>query len=1111
MPLSNDIISEFVEVTASHVDVKKDTTLYGTIVNFQNKTFVRLDGSDLLTPIASTTEVADGQRVMVMLKNHAATVTGNISDISASSSTVASVREDVVSARKVIADEVEAIEGRFKSLSTEYASIGNLNAANAKIDTLIAEDVKINDKLTAQDADIEKLNTNKLDATTANITFATIENLEASKGEFNELLANKADINHLHADYATIDHLEATYAKVGALDAATADIADLNATFGTFENVTAENFEAVNADIDNLKANKADVKHLHTEYANIDFANITEASIRNLYTKWGIIEEGTFENGEFTGKLVAVEINADSIKSGSLVADRIVVKGEDGLYYKLNVDGNGTIPEEVTEEELQNGLHGSNIIAQSITADKISVSDLMAFKATIAGINIGKGAVSSAMYSGVKNSPGNSTDGFYLDGIGQFAVGNGTEYIKFYKTNDDKWTFAISADNISLTTGETLSGAIASIEANDEAIKSKVSKTELDNTLSGYYTMEQADTAIETSAVGIKTHVSNTYASKTDVGNLSDRVSQTESDISLTSGELSVKLSADEYYGVRRFDRSAAKSDCYEKQGIRVVGRVNPIHRGSGDPNPESNIRVIRGWSNVSVTRCKKNLVDISTIYANSGSAVECSNNTIRVYSTENGTYRGARTDTMVLCAGITYTLSVKVATITSGIPRVGFRYAHNNVFIPGTSVHTSDNDVELTTGEHSVTFTPSEDAIGYLSLLTTWDAASSGDVTFENIQLEMDSSATEYEVFQGDAYKLNFDQTVYGGMLDVSTGELVIDKACVSLTGNETVESRTGSDGLIYYMISGLISDAPASSVLDLISSHYPTTNGVYSGTQGVRFPDSLKSVMLRDSRFQNAADVDGLKAYFADQFAAGTPVQICYTLAEPTTIQIESIDIPAMDGENVLYTNLEAGYIEFGHDSLGGLGGASRFDMDTELNLKAGSAELSTTNENLGNVTEAVLNLSNTISTLVKDKDGASLMTQTEDGWTFSIASFQNALDEATTNIGTLQEGASNTKNGLDALKQSVDDLGEYTDYIDFTAYNDKPCIELGEKDSPFKVLITNTDIQFKEGTSTPASISNQELNIDTAVIDNELRQGGFAWIARSNGNYGLLWKGE
>ena len=136
---------------------------------------------------------------------------------------------------------------------------------------------------------------------------------------------------------------------------------------------------------------------------------------------------------------------------------------------------------------------------------------------------------------------------------------------------------------------------------------------------------------------------------------------------------------------------------------------------------------------------------------------------------------------------------------------------------------------------------------------------------------------------------------------------------------------------------------------------------------------------------------------------------------------------------------------------------------------------------------------------------------MTQTDTGWTFSINNILDTLNTATADIDDLNADLTDTNSVIDAMNKSIEDLGEYTDYIKFGTDNGKPCIILGETDSIFKVLITNTDIRFMEGSAIPASISNQTLQIGKATISDELTQGGFTWMARANGNYGLRWKGE
>lgn len=84
MGLSSDLISQFAKVTNDNVKRERETILtYGTTVKRGDILYVKIDGSDLLTPVTSTVNIRDGDRVTVTIKNHNATVTGNITSPSA--------------------------------------------------------------------------------------------------------------------------------------------------------------------------------------------------------------------------------------------------------------------------------------------------------------------------------------------------------------------------------------------------------------------------------------------------------------------------------------------------------------------------------------------------------------------------------------------------------------------------------------------------------------------------------------------------------------------------------------------------------------------------------------------------------------------------------------------------------------------------------------------------------------------------------------------------------------------------------------------------------------------------------------------------------------------
>ena len=135
---------------------------------------------------------------------------------------------------------------------------------------------------------------------------------------------------------------------------------------------------------------------------------------------------------------------------------------------------------------------------------------------------------------------------------------------------------------------------------------------------------------------------------------------------------------------------------------------------------------------------------------------------------------------------------------------------------------------------------------------------------------------------------------------------------------------------------------------------------------------------------------------------------------------------------------------------------------------------------------------------------------MTQNGDSWVFSMGTYNETLNSVSTNLDSLQQEVGDTQQTVNILNQAVSDLGVLADYIIITTYNEQPCIELGEADSDFKLRITNTEIQFVEGTSTPAYMTNQKLYINKAEVVDEMQMGGFVWKVRPNGNLGLMWKG-
>ena len=419
--LSTDLIKEFVESTHDETETKSPSRFYGTASVRSDGIYVILDGSTIPTPVSMATDAQTGDRVLVEIVNHQARVIQNINKSNS----------DIVAGR-IEHDET----GVFQELRVgkEY------------VDTLIASDITA-DSIIADRAKITSLETDKADISSLTAIEASISDLQAEDAAINTLISNKADISALNAATADITQLRSDYAEINELVAGKADISSLTAIEANISDLQATDATITGE----LNAVKANIESLDAEFVQLDFANINNAWFQNFYAKSGIIKDLVIGDTSVTGHLVGVTISGDLIEGNTVKADKLVVKGEDGLYYKLNIEGGSTVTEQLTKEMLQNGLDGNNIIANTITAEKISVEDLVTLDATIGGFNIG----TNSIYSGVKSSINNTTRGIYLDTEGQIYFGDADNYIRYYKTNDGNYKLAITGKSVVIGTSGT--------------------------------------------------------------------------------------------------------------------------------------------------------------------------------------------------------------------------------------------------------------------------------------------------------------------------------------------------------------------------------------------------------------------------------------------------------------------------------------------------------------------------------------------------------------------------------------------------------------------------------------------------------------------------------
>lgn len=493
MALSKELVSQFAKL-ANDKKEPSEATVTGVYRSFGGIDYVQLDGSDIWTPVDATVSAENGDRVKVLVKEHSATMMGNITSPSARSKDVNTLK-----------DEVDEYGNTIHQMDNTIIQQGNSiiqmnNIINQHDNTINQHGNAINQQnnVIVQMDNIIQQHGNEINQQN-NIINQQGDSINSMNNTINQQNNNIVQIqNDINQQGNTINQMNNTINQQGNIINQQGNIIDqqgntiiehnsniaiLNSGFSIVDGVLTGLSSAI---IDSLETNSLDAR-----YANIDFSNIQMAAVTKLFTESGIIKDLVVQAGKITGELVGVTIKGDLIEANSLKADRLVVLGSDGLYYKLNIDGlnnistsqagkfvvTSTEPDDwetnwkdyytinnneyvhltgnsaptwstntyyKLKPEYESGLDGTNIVAQSITADKVAVTDLVAFGATIGGYHIDQ----HKLYSGAKSSATNTTRGVYLGDDGEFAVGDTNNFLRFFKDENNHYKLQIRASDL---------------------------------------------------------------------------------------------------------------------------------------------------------------------------------------------------------------------------------------------------------------------------------------------------------------------------------------------------------------------------------------------------------------------------------------------------------------------------------------------------------------------------------------------------------------------------------------------------------------------------------------------------------------------------------------
>ena len=182
-----------------------------------------------------------------------------------------------------------------------------------------------------------------------------------------------------------------------------------------------EQLDAVKAEITTLVVGEIDGRYAQIDFANIDTAKVDKNIVSLLLAEVGLIDRATIVEGHVTKLLDAVEINANSITTGTLTTDRLVIRGTDkSIVYELNnIDGAlQTVDVDTLNGEIitDRTINADKIIANSITANEIDVEDIFAQDITATGTIRGAKFVGGNLKSENFTTDGSKvTSGMYID------------------------------------------------------------------------------------------------------------------------------------------------------------------------------------------------------------------------------------------------------------------------------------------------------------------------------------------------------------------------------------------------------------------------------------------------------------------------------------------------------------------------------------------------------------------------------------------------------------------------------------------------------------------------------------------------------------------------
>lgn len=507
MDLSNSLISQFAKITTDQNGSSTETIVYGTAVSYGDKLYVNIDGSDSITPVVTTSEIKAGERVTILLKDHSATILGNISNPAASTETVGKVLDEY--------DTIVARIGDFELIIADKVTTEQLQAELAVINEALIGKATI-EQLNAVDAKIANLDVTKLEADVASI---------------NQALITKAEIVDLEAVRASVNVLETDVGNIETLIGGNLTMDNIQSLVLTSSKVTVDNAFIKDAMIDRVSASKLTAGTIDTSLITIgseDGAMTITGSLQQFKDANGNvrIQIGKDATGDFTFALYGADGQGQLINQNGITASAI----SDGLIVNKMVADNAAIAG--SKLDIESVITEVNNSTTTIKSSKIYFDD--------AGqtLDVAFDTLETTI-EGVDNKTTNNTTSINtMQGQINTLITNTTitksdgsvVQLKDAYTTTEQTVSGISGKISSLETNysalddemESVNSQMTTFTATLNGIETRVSNAEIkmDDVTDNMADVNSQITEFNTTLAGIESRVSNTETKIENIGDL---------------------------------------------------------------------------------------------------------------------------------------------------------------------------------------------------------------------------------------------------------------------------------------------------------------------------------------------------------------------------------------------------------------------------------------------------------------------------------------------------------------------------------------------------------------------------------------------------------------